>query len=218
MANRQSARHDGRHHGARLLHVLGDELREARLRSGLTQSAVARSLGTTRRRIGLIERGRLPSVPLGDVARHGGVVGLRLHTRFYPIGAPIRDQAQVALLTRFRTRVPSTAFQARLEALIPGDRDGRAWDLLLWNPETTIGVEAITRLRDVQAQIRAAQLKRHDAGVRRLVLLVGASRANRRALSEADALIRSSFPIATRAALAAFAHADDPGGDALVLL
>jgi hypothetical protein len=90
--------------------------------------------------------------------------------------------------------------------------------LLLWNPETTIGVEAITRLRDVQAQIRAAQLKRHDAGVRRLVLLVGASRANRRALSEADALIRSSFPIATRAALAAFARGTDPGGDALVLL
>jgi transcriptional regulator with XRE-family HTH domain len=218
VANRQSARHDGRHHGTRLLHVLGDELREARLRSGLTQSAVARSLGTTRRRIGLIERGRLPGVPLEDVARHGGAVGLKLHTRFYPVGAPIRDQAQVALLTRFRSRVPPVAFRARIEAPIPGDRDGRAWDLLLWNTETTIGVEAITRLRDVQAQIRAAQLKRQDAGVRRLALLVAASRANRRALREADTLIRSSFPIGTRAGLAALAHGTDPGGDALVLL
>jgi transcriptional regulator with XRE-family HTH domain len=218
MANRQSARHDGRHQGARLLQVLGDELREARLRSGLTQSAVARSLGTTRRRIGLIERGRLPGVPLEDVARHGGAVGLKLHARFYPVGAPIRDQAQVALLTRFRSRVAAAAFQGRLEAPIPGDRDGRAWDLLLWNAETSVGVEAITRLRDVQAQIRAAQLKRQDAGVKRLVLLVAASRANRRALREADALIRSSFTAGARTALAALGHGTDPGGDALILL
>jgi transcriptional regulator with XRE-family HTH domain len=205
------------HVARRLVHELGDELREGRLRAGLRQADLARALGTSQTRISAIELGQLEGVPVIDLARQAAAVGLRLHARMYPAGAPIRDQGQVALLTRLRTRLPPT-IQARLEAPIPGDRDGRAWDLLLWNAETSLGVEAITRLRDVQAQIRAAQLKRQDAGVRRVVLLVAASRANRRALREAEPLIRASFPIRTRVALAALAQGADPGGDALILL
>jgi len=217
MANRQSRRFESTRRGTRLLHELGDELREARLRAGLTQTAVATSLGTTRRRVGWIESGRVGSLSLTDVVAQAGLVGLRLHARFYPAGPPIRDAAQVALMDRFRRRL-APDWQLRLEAPLPIQRDQRAWDMLLRAGRLTIGIEAITRLRDVQAQVRAAQLKRREAGTQRLVLLVAATHANRRALSAAEALMRADFTVGTRPAMAALAAGRDPGGDALVLL
>jgi hypothetical protein len=81
--------------------------------------------------------------------------------------------------------------------------------MLLTMDGLTIGVEAITRLRDVQAQLRSAQLKRRDAAVARLVLLVSATHANRHALSLAEALVRSDLTISPRAALAALAAGTD---------
>lgn len=203
--------------GRRLLNELGDDLREARLRAGLRQVDVARALGTSDTRLGLIEAGKLLTLPMLDLARHAGAVGLRLHARFYPAGPPIRDAAQVALLNRFRGRV-SASWQVRLEAPLPVQGDQRAWDMFLRNAEVTIGVEAISRLRDVQAQVRAAQLKRRDGEVRRLLLVVAATHANRRALAAAEVLVRDDFKIGTRSALAAIAAGRDPGGDALVLL
>lgn len=205
-----------------MLHALGDELREARLASGLTQSGVASAIGSTRRRVSRIERGRAPGVGLLDLARFGGSVGLRLHARMYPAGPPLRDAAQVALLDRFRQRL-SPAVEVRLEVPVTTDpRDQRAWDMHVRAPgdpkPVTIGIEAITRLRDVQAQVRAAQLKRQHADTDRLILLIAATHANRRALAGTDALIRAAFPIGTRAGLGALATGRDPGADALILL
>jgi hypothetical protein len=88
---------------------------------------------------------------------------------------------------------------------------GQAHDL-------TIGVEAISRLRDVQAQVRAAQLKRHDANIERLIVLVAATHANRRALAAAEPLLAAAFPVGSRRTLAALAAGLDPGGDAVVFL
>ena len=89
--------------------------------------------------------------------------------------------------------------------------------MLLRNGELTIGVEAISRLRDVQAQLRAGQLKRQDGNVTRLVLLVAATHSNRSALAMAEGLIRAEFALDTRRAFSALAVGRDPGGDALVL-
>lgn len=200
-----------------MLADLGDELREARLRAGLRQVDVAAALATSRTRVGYTERGRLVTVPMLDLARHAGALGLKLNARLYPAGPPIRDQGQVALLDRFRRRL-SADWQIRLEAPLPLHGDQRAWDMLLWSRGVTVGIEAITRLRDVQAQIRAAHLKRNDGNARRLVLLVAATHANRRALLGTEALVRADFSIGTRTAMAALAAGRDPGGDALILL
>ena len=89
--------------------------------------------------------------------------------------------------------------------------------MLLRTGELTIGVEAISRLRDVQAQLRAAQLKRTEANVARLVLLVAATHSNRRALAVAEGLIRAEFTVGTRLALSALVSGRDPGGDALIV-
>lgn len=203
--------------GRRLLFEVGDELREARLRAGLRQADVARILGTSHTRISYVETGQLETFPVLDLARHAAVVGLRLHARLFPAGAPLRDQAQVALLERFRRRL-APSWQIRLEAPLPIPGDQRARDMLLRHGDVTVGVEAITRLRDMQAQVRAAQLKQREGGATLLVLLVAATHANRRALAAAQGLISAEYQVGTRGGMMALAAGRDPGGDALVLL
>jgi hypothetical protein len=176
---------------------------------------VAAAIGMSQSKVARIEGGRLETVALLDVARHAGAVGLKLHARMYPAGPPLRDRAQLALLDRFHRRI-SPQWRVRLEAPLQLAGDQRAWDMLLWSGELTIGVEAISRLRDVQAQVRAAQLKRQDANVTRLVLLVAATHSNRRALALAERLIRAEFTIGTRPAFVALSAGLDPGGDALI--
>ena len=79
-------------------------------------------------------------------------------------------------------------------------------------------VEAFTRLSNWQAQTANAARKARDLGANRLIILVADTHANRRALAEADAIRDGSFPIRTRAALAALGAGTDPGGDAIVVL
>jgi len=204
------------HVGRRQLADIGDELREARLRAGLRQRDVAAAIGMSQTKVARIEGGRLETVALLDVARHAGAVGMKLHARMYPAGPPLRDRAQLALLDRFHRRI-SPQWRVRLEAPLQRAGDQRAWDMLLWNGELTIGVEAISRLRDVQAQVRAAQLKRQDAKATRLILLVAATHSNRRALALAERLIRAEFTIGTRPAFVSLSAGRDPGGDALIV-
>jgi hypothetical protein len=177
---------------------------------------VAAAIGMSQSKVARIEGGRLETVALLDVARHAGAVGLKLHARMYPAGPPLRDRAQLALLDRFHRRI-SSQWRVRLEAPLQLAGDQRAWDMLLLSGELTIGVEAISRLRDVQAQVRAAQLKRQDANATRLILLVAATHSNRRALAVAERLIRAEFTIGTGPAFVSLSAGRDPGGDALIL-
>lgn len=216
MASRVRSVDQAAHVGRRQLADIGDELREARLRAGLRQRDVAAAIGISQSKVARIEGGRLETVALLDVARHAGAVGLKLHARMYPAGPPLRDRAQLALLDRFHRRI-SPQWRVRLEAPLQLAGDQRAWDMLLWSGELTIGVEAISRLRDVQAQVRAAQLKRQDAKATRLILLVAATHSNRRVLAVAERLVHADFTVGTRPAFVALSAGLDPGGDALIL-
>ena len=210
--------HDDAQLAGRRLHVeLGTVLRNTRLERGLRQTDVARATRTSGSHVSRLERGEIGSVAVADLLRHGAVLGLRLSARFYPVGGGLRDEGQLALLRQLRLRI-GEAFQWQLEAPlnIPGDL--RAFDALLTNRRATIAVEAITRLHDAQSQLRAVSLKQRDGQVGRLVLVVKASHANRRALSAAKDVLSMSFPVGTKAALAALAAGDDPGQNALILL
>jgi transcriptional regulator with XRE-family HTH domain len=217
MAGRIRAIDEARISSRRLQAELGADLREARIGRGLRQADVARAAGSSHSHVSRLEQGLLAQAGLGDLARHGAAVGLRLSARFYPTGAGLRDAAQLDLLRRFRSRVGSRwSWQLEAPLNIPGDL--RAFDALLRNGQAKIAVEAITRLRDAQAQVRAANLKRRDGGVDRLVLLVKKSDTNRRALVTAGDLLTSSFPLRTRAVLTALSQGEDPGDDGIVLL
>lgn len=154
---------------------------------------------------------------VADLARHGAAVGLKLHARFYPVGGGLRDAAQLDLLRRLRARI-GDRWSWRLEAPlnIPGDL--RAFDALLIRPDATIAIEAITRLRDAQAQLRQATRKQRDGQVARLVILLRATHYNREALASAADVLATAFPLGTRATLAALTAGEDPGDNGIVLL
>jgi len=94
----------------------------------------------------------------------------------------------------------------------------RAFDALISNEQTTIAIEAITRLRDAQAQLRAATLKQRDGNVPRLVLLIKGTQHNREALDSAADVLATTFPLGTRATLTALSQGMDPGDNGIVLL
>ncbi len=161
--------------------------------------------------------GRLGGLAIADLARHAAAVGLHLHARFYPQGGGLRDTAQLDLLRRLHVRI-GDRFTWQLEAPLPIPGDQRAFDALLTRNATTIAVEAITRLRDAQAQLRAATTKQRDGQATRLVMLIKASHANRAALATAADLLATTFPLTTRTTLAALTAGDDPGANGIVLL
>jgi transcriptional regulator with XRE-family HTH domain len=171
MANRTSRLDDAQTASRHVRIALGTELRSARLARGLRQTDVARAAHTSGSHVSRLERGEIEGVGLADLLRHGAVIGLRLSARFYPAGGGLRDQAQLALLQRLRAHI-GDRFRWQLEAPINLPGDLRAFDALLIGPAASIAVEAITRLHDTQAQLRAATLKQRDGGVRRLSIVL----------------------------------------------
>ncbi|MDO8485608.1 MAG: helix-turn-helix transcriptional regulator [Candidatus Limnocylindrales bacterium] len=136
--------------GRRMIISSGAELRVARVSLGLSLEHVGRAVGMSHSQVGRIERARHPAVSVMQLARICSVLGLDLSVRTYPNGSPLRDKAHLALLERFRERL-SAKLSVRNEVplLIPGDQ--RAWDLLILGAGDPIGVEAETRLADIQA-------------------------------------------------------------------
>jgi hypothetical protein len=106
----------------------------------------------------------------------------------------------------------------KTEVPMPIAGDLRSGDCLITTPGCSVLVEAYTRLSDWQGQSSAAALKQRDLGADRLIMLVAATHANRRAIAEADAVTDGSFPLRTKAALEALASGLDPGADAIVFL
>jgi transcriptional regulator with XRE-family HTH domain len=201
----------------RVIAVTGSELRLARIAVGLSLLDVGRAVGLSHSQVGRIERAAHPSVSIMQLARIGSVVGLDLSVRTYPNGSPLRDRAHLALLGRFRDRLPAR-LSVRSEVPLPIPGDLRAWDLVIRGAGEPIGVEAETRLADIQALERRIALKARDGQISRVLLVVSASRGNRLVVRENLTLLQPSFPVPGRVALAALADGRDPGGSALILI
>ena len=196
--------------------MLGAELRRARRMAGVSQDTLGAAAGLSGSEVGRVERGESPWLTTVHAARLLSSVGLDLWVRAYSGGLPVRDAGHLQLLARFEARLPASVHCHR-EWPIPGSRDRRALDLFLAGLPLRTGVEAETVLDDLQALQRDVNLKRRDAGLDRMILLVRDSRRNRDILRSTDALQRS-FPMSTRATMAALGRGQDPGADAIVVL
>ena len=217
MPNRERKIDQAAQIGRRLQAELGRELRDARMARGLRGVDVARAANSSKSHVSRMEMGLLPDVSVADLVLHAAVVGLRLHARLYPTGAGLRDTAQLDLLRRLRARI-GDRWSWQLEAPLNISGDLRAFDAVLTGAGTTIAIEAITRLRDAQAQLRAAALKQRDGQVARLVIVLLGTNHNRAALASAADVLATTFPLGTRATLAALSQGKDPGDDGIVLL
>jgi len=136
--------------------------------------------------------------------------------KVYPEGPPVRDIAQLRLLERFRARLHGS-FGWHSEAPVGGLGDLRAWDVRLGG-SGTIGVDAETRLHDLQALQRRCETKWRDSAVDRIVLLVASTRHNRRVLAEHREALRSTFPADTTEVMAALRAGRLPSSNGIVIL
>ena len=101
---------------------------------------------------------------------------------------------------------------------VGGQGDLRAWDAVLVRGTVRIGIEAETRLGDVQALLRRIELKCRDSGIERVIIVAADTRANRAAVAAAAALLGPSFSVSPSAAWAALREGRDPGGNAVLLV
>ena len=193
-----------------------DGLVTARHASAISQRELGRQLGVSHSRVGRVLRGEPGTLTIELAARMASVLGLELNVSLHPNGDPVRDKGHLALLERFRGRLPSS-IRWRTEVPIPIEGDRRSADAVIGSIGWAAMVEAETRIDDVQALARKINLKQRDIGLPRVILVVADTRHNRTVVANVDAL-RERFPISTRACLAALSLGRDPGADALVIL
>jgi transcriptional regulator with XRE-family HTH domain len=175
----------------------------------------ASGLSTTQ--ISRIERAKLASASIDQACRLASVLRLNMSVKFYPAGQPLRDQAHLELIERFRARLgPPLVLRTEVPVSIAGD--ARAWDMVVGGGPRPFGGEVETRLRDWQALGRRITLKMRDSGIDQVILLVSASRSNREALRVAEASMAAMFPIPARVALKALGEGRDPGGSVIIML
>jgi transcriptional regulator with XRE-family HTH domain len=201
----------------RVLAEVGSQIRTARTTAGLSLRAAASAVDLDFATYSLIERARLPSVTVRQLIHAGAAVGLDVAVRAYLAGDAVRDAAHIDLLARLRARIPAgIPFATEVSLPIPGDlRALDAWARLI---DGSIGFEAETRLADLQAVGRKVQLKKRDAALDRMVLVIRESRRNREVLALHRDALRDAFPLDTRAVLTALARGRLPEADGIVVL
>lgn len=214
-AERRHAR--GTRDGWKLLRELGDEIREARVASGLSQSALGRACGVSHTHIGRLERGEVAGASVLILCRVLSILGLRMSARAFPAGAPLRDAAHAALLERLRRRLPAGTI-LRTEVPLDDQSDLRAWDATVEGLGRPVRVEAETRIRDLQAVDRRIALKMADDASDRVILLLSDTRSNRLAVGMYRSLLRSRYPLTGRAVLEALGAGRAPAGNGVLLL
>lgn len=175
-----------------------------------------RRLGVSPSRLARLERGSDGAMTIDLLARYAAVLGLELAASVHPHGDPVRDRGQLALITRFRKRLPA-GLRWRTEVVVPLAGDMRSADGVLGGQTWDALVEAETRLGDLQHIERRARAKQRDLAADRLILVVADTRHNR-AVLRLHPELRERFPIDQRTCLRALARGQDPGGDAIVLL
>lgn len=217
MPSRTNAIDDAGRRARRQLDEAIRDLRAARLAAGLSQAAVSRALGCSRQLVTLLEVGRVDPSPI-QMARWGAAVGLDIPIRTFAGGAPLRDAGQLRLLRRLHEAVGDT-WTWRAEVPVTADpRDRRAIDAVLSRGRVRVAIEAIVRLSDAQAQVRAAMLKQNALGVDRMVIALAKTRHNRAALEMAAPTMRASFPCGPRETLVALREGRLPAGNGLVVV
>lgn len=188
----------------------------ARRSLGLSQQHVAGLVGISQSVLSRLEGGR-STCSVGVLAMIAAVLGLDLVVSLHPGGAPVRDAGHIRVMTRLRERLPRH-FVLKTEVPIPIAGDRRAIDSLIADPALNTGFELETRLTDAQALVRRAILKQRDAGIACMVLVFPDTAANRQAVEAAAPTLRPSFPLGTRAILAALRAGTTPSANGILFV
>jgi transcriptional regulator with XRE-family HTH domain len=204
VANRVRVIDEARRTWQRLATEIAGELRTARLNLGVTQREVGATIGTSASEVSRRELGQSRTLTGERLAVHAGAVGLRLSVKLFPVGGGIRDEAQARYVRAFLARI-GQAWRVTLEAGIPRFGDLRAVDILLASGAVRIAVEVITRVGDLQAQVRSARLKAD-------------THANARVVDALRPMLAPDFELDARRVFADLEAGQAPSRDALIVL
>jgi transcriptional regulator with XRE-family HTH domain len=186
MATSERTYERGEARGRKALTTFGEEVRERRIELGLSQEAVSAAARLSRPRYTRIEAAKVETLTIMEVARIACVLGLDVPLKVYPGGDPLRDAASVARLDVLGSRV-ARPLRFRTEVVLPRRNEypeQRAWDAEVRGAGLRTTFELEMQIRDAQAVERRITLKRRDDPPDRFVLLVAATRHNRRVLRE----------------------------------
>ena len=184
MATRQTRFERGRQRGRAVAARLISELVATRHTLNLSQRALGRELRRSQTAVARLEHlTRIDRVSFVDVAEIASILGLELGAALHALGDPLRDRGHQALIRRFRALLAAT-IKVVAEVPLPNAGDRRSWDLLLRSVGQLVGVEAETRVRDIQALVRRIRERELDGGVDQIVLVLAESAFNRRLLPE----------------------------------
>jgi transcriptional regulator with XRE-family HTH domain len=196
------------------------ELRLACEVAGLSQRQLAKRIGWHPSRVSRLLAGR--TAPDLDVAeRLMAGTGHRLLLKVVPSdGVRLRDSGQLGVAERIVSEAHGS-WRRRLELPVAQAPDRRAADLVLDNGLAVLMIEIERWLRDLQAQLRAAQLKRAALSQLlgrpvALILAVIDTDVNRAAVAPHRTMVDEALPVGTRRVWAAIRSGESPGGDGLL--
>ena len=175
MATRERPIDRGRRLGKELGARLIGELRQERIKADVSQRAIATQLGWSQARYWRFEHNA--DALLSEIAKVAALLGLEPSAGLHRVSDAIADRGQVALLGRFRMLLAVTVAVVS-EAPLPNMGDRRSWDLLLKIGRQRVGVEAETKVRDIQQTVRKIRGRERDGGVDELLIVLADTRAN----------------------------------------
>jgi len=211
----------GRSRASELTRRFGAELRRARTAAGLTQVQLARLAGVSQSVVSRAERADR-RIEWSTACALASATGHELSLRLYPAdGVRLRDRGQVDAVQAILTDA-HPSWQPTIEQPV-GRYDRRAADLVLRGPHETIHIEVERALVDLQAQLRAAQLKRSALVEQfghavRLVIAVPGTRRSRRLVDDLLPTFSRALPAGSRAVWASIRNGSPLGTDGILFL
>jgi len=218
-ATRPSTSRTGIHEGDRQLRRaatrFGEELGLIRVRTGVSQAAVARAIGVDRATICRMEAG---AVTVSDRirARAAAVLGADFRLGIYPDAAPLIHDAAHARLVEALLRLRHPSWRTSVEAPVPGP-GRRSTDLRLDRGRETVLIEVETRVHALEAIIREGEEKRFAVAAEaepdrlvQVVLVLPPTRHHRILVNSHPETIKAAFPASTAEIRRALASADAP--------
>lgn len=181
----------------------GEEVREIRLRAGVSQASLARAIGVDRSAICRMEQGD-PAVASRIRARAVAALGGEFRVAVYPGAAPLIHDAAHARLVERLLRMRDPGWRATVEAPVPGPgrrstdvRLDRADDVVLFEGETHVrALEAIIR---EGTEKRAAVATEHPGRRVHIVLVLPPTRHHRAMVASHPAITAAAYPSSTDA-------------------
>lgn len=199
----------------------GEEVREIRLRAGVSQAALARAIGVSRSVTCRMEQGD-PDVSARIRARAVSALGADFRIAVYPNDAPLIHDAAHARIVEVVLSQCDPSWHPTVEAPVPGP-GRRSTDIRLDRGVDVVLMEVETHIRALEAIIREGAEKRTavaatveatsaeaSAAVRRIhvVLVLPPTRHHRALVRAHPGIVAAAFP-ASQAALSAALSSPD---------